>query len=85
MDPASILSIVAIVTSVGGAVIGLINHTRVKSICCGKKLEVSLDISKTSSSPGVEESKYQTGLGAEQRVPPEALQSVLKISIPPRT
>jgi hypothetical protein len=48
MDSNGILSIVAIVTSVGGAVLALINHTRVRSMCCGKKLEVSLDVEKTT-------------------------------------
>jgi len=48
MDSSGILSIVAIVTSVGGAVLALVNHTRVRSMCCGKKLEVSLDVEKTT-------------------------------------
>jgi hypothetical protein len=48
MDSNGILSVVAIVTSVGGAVLALINHTRVRSVCCGKKLEVSLDVEKTT-------------------------------------
>lgn len=48
MDSTGILSIVAIITSVGGAVLALVNHTRVRSMCCGKKLEVSLDVEKTT-------------------------------------
>jgi hypothetical protein len=48
MDTTGILSIVAIVTSVGGTLLALVNHTRVRSICCGKKLEVSLDVEKTT-------------------------------------
>jgi hypothetical protein len=67
MDSTGILSVVAIVTSVGGAVLALVNHTRLRSVCCGKKLEVSLDVEKTTP-PG------------EQRVPPEA--PSLKITAP---
>jgi hypothetical protein len=48
MDTTGILSIVAIVTSVGGTLLALVNHTRVRSMCCGKKLEVSLDVEKTT-------------------------------------
>jgi len=48
MDTTGILSIVAIVTSVGGTILALVNHTRVRSMFCGKKLEVSLDVEKTT-------------------------------------
>ena len=51
MDEQSILSIVAIVLSVGGTALAVINHTRVKSMCCGKKIEVSLDVDRTHPSP----------------------------------
>jgi hypothetical protein len=47
----NILGIVAIVISVGTAVIGAINHTRIRSVCCGKKIEASIDIDKTSPVP----------------------------------
>jgi hypothetical protein len=49
MDSNTILSWVAIVISVGSVVIGVINHKRITSSCCGKKGEVSLDISNTGS------------------------------------
>ena len=44
----NILSGVAVGVSLVSVVIGYINHTRIRSMCCGRKLEVSLDISKTS-------------------------------------
>jgi len=70
MDSSGILAIVAIVTSVGGTLLALVNHTRVRSMCCGKKLEVSLDVEKTTP-PG------------EQRVPPAASPvAPLKITVP---
>jgi hypothetical protein len=77
MDSNGILSVVAIVTSVGGAVLAVINHTRVRSNCFGHKLEVSLDVSKTTPSPPVD-------LEAQTQVQtvPEASPPHLKISIP---
>jgi hypothetical protein len=51
MDTTSILSTIAIVVSGAGAIFTAINHTRVRSACCGKKLEVSFDVDKTSPSP----------------------------------
>lgn len=50
MDPASsgILGLVAIIISVGGSILAVINHTRVRSTCCGKIAEASLDISQTT-------------------------------------
>ena len=43
-----ILAVIGVIVSVGGAIIGVINHSRIRSNCLGRKLEVSLDIDKTS-------------------------------------
>lgn len=43
-----IIAIVGLVLSVGTAVIGAINHKRIRSTCCGKKAEASLDIENTT-------------------------------------
>jgi len=51
MEQNSILAIVALVVSVGGTLIGIINHKRVKSTCCGKTLEASIDINQTTPPP----------------------------------
>ena len=51
MDSSGIIAIVSLVVAVGGSVLATINHTRVKSMCCGKKIEVSLDVDKTVESP----------------------------------
>jgi len=48
MDTSGIVSIVAIVTSVGGALLAIINHTKIRSNCFGRKLEVSLDVDRTT-------------------------------------
>ena len=47
----TILSVVALVVSVGGIVIGIINHKRITSKCCGRKADLSLDIQDTRVIP----------------------------------
>lgn len=48
MSAEAITSYVAIAMSVGTAIIGIVNHKRVRSVCCNRKLEVSLDIEATT-------------------------------------
>jgi hypothetical protein len=48
MDQNGILSIIALVVSVGGSILALVNHKRVRSSCCGKVLDVSLDVENTT-------------------------------------
>jgi hypothetical protein len=48
MDTAFILSVVASCVSLSTLVIGVINHKRIRSQCCDKKVEVSLDIENTT-------------------------------------
>lgn len=47
-DATAALAIIGVVVSVGGSILAIINHTRVRSVCCGNKLEVSLDVEKTT-------------------------------------
>lgn len=44
MDQGEILGLVAIIISVGGTILGVINHKKIRSKCCGKELSASLDI-----------------------------------------
>lgn len=44
MDNTSILSVLAIVISVGTTVVGIINHKKIRSKCCGRELSASVDI-----------------------------------------
>ena len=44
----SILSMIAIAVSVLTAVVGVINHKRIRSNCCGKIAEASIDIENTT-------------------------------------
>lgn len=48
MDNGQVMGMVALIVSVIGTVIGVINHKRIRSTCCGKKLETSLDIENTT-------------------------------------
>ena len=48
MDTSSVLATSALVLSVGGSIIAVINHKRIRSSCCGKKIDVSLDIENTT-------------------------------------
>lgn len=48
MDTYQILSIGSAVLSVGGVVLAIINHKRIRSHCCGRNAEISLDIDNTS-------------------------------------
>lgn len=48
MDDSKILGILALLVSAGSVIIGAINHKRLRSSCCGKKTEVSIDIENTS-------------------------------------
>jgi len=43
-----ILSILSIVISVLSVIIGVINHKRIVSKCCGRQIDASLDINNTT-------------------------------------
>ena len=47
MDQNTVLSIVALVISIGGTIIGIVNHKRIVSKCYGRKADLSLDINDT--------------------------------------
>ena len=42
------LAIAGLVVSVGGSILAVVNHTRCRSNCFGQKLEVSLDVERTT-------------------------------------
>lgn len=44
----SALAIGSLIVSLGGSVLAVINHRRIRSNCCGAKAEVSLDIENTT-------------------------------------
>jgi hypothetical protein len=57
-DDSSIVSYVAIAISVFTTLIGIVNHKRIRSSCCGKKTDVSIDIEDTTP-PGVKIAKIK--------------------------
>jgi len=48
MDQSTAIAIAGIVISVAGSVFAVVNHKRIRSKCCDKKLEVSLDVESTT-------------------------------------
>lgn len=49
-NTSSALAIGSLIVSLGGSIIAVINHRRIRSNCCGAKAEVSLDIENTTPS-----------------------------------
>jgi hypothetical protein len=47
----TLLGILALVISVGTTIIGIINHKRIRSKCCSKKVEIQFDIDSTIRHP----------------------------------
>jgi hypothetical protein len=43
-----ILSGISIALSVGTVILGVVNHKRIRSTCCGKKVDASFDIEDTT-------------------------------------
>lgn len=48
MDNSQVMGMVALIVSIGGVFIGIINHKRCRSSCLGRKLEASIDIENTT-------------------------------------
>jgi hypothetical protein len=48
MNEGQLMSIIALIISSGGILIGVINHKRIRSNCCGRRAEASFDIDNTS-------------------------------------
>ena len=43
------LGIIAFLISSGGAIYAAINHKRVRMTCCGKKMDMSVDVDSTDA------------------------------------
>jgi hypothetical protein len=48
MDTNFLLSLISIVVSIGGTILAIINHKRIRSNCCGKVMTASLDVESTT-------------------------------------
>jgi hypothetical protein len=55
-DATGVLAIVSIVVSIGGSILAVVNHTRIRSVCCGRKLDVSLDVERTTPPSSIQRS-----------------------------
>lgn len=51
MDTQYILSVSAIIVSIGGTIIGIVNRKRCRSRCCGRNLEASVAIDTMPPTP----------------------------------
>ena len=60
MENSTILGAVALALSVIGTIIGVLNRKRIRSNCCGKKLEASVVIDTIAPSPQVAPAKSPT-------------------------
>ena len=58
MDQGSIMGICALIVSVGGSILAVVNHKRIRSNCCGKPLVLSVDVENTTP-PKPEELKIE--------------------------
>lgn len=48
MDSSEITGAIALIISIGGVIIAIINHKRIRSNCCGRDMSVSVDIENTT-------------------------------------
>jgi lipopolysaccharide export system protein LptA len=53
----NILTYIAFGVGIASSVIAAINHQRLRSSCCGRRVEISLDIEKTSPKHKPQEDK----------------------------
>jgi hypothetical protein len=49
MDQNGIIGLVALAISIIGSILGVINHRRIRSHCCGKDLIASIDVETTDT------------------------------------
>ena len=51
----NIIAYLAFISGMSGAIYTALNHRRIRSNCCGRKVEASLDIENTTPPQGVPE------------------------------
>ena len=82
----SIAAYVSIALSIGAIIMGIVNHKRIRSSCCGKEASVSLDIENTTP-PAIERkplyrwiSRTPLRLKKRQRAPKERAKTSLFVN-----
>ena len=58
-EPGNVLGIISILVSVGGAVYAAINHKRIRCRCCGRDLDVQVDVDSTEARKSVRSEKVE--------------------------
>ena len=58
-EPGNVLGIISILVSVGGAVYAAINHKRIRCRCCGRDLDVQVDVDSTEARKSVRSDKVE--------------------------
>ena len=48
-DTGSVLGIISILVSIGGAIYAAINHKRLRCRCCGKNIDIQVDVDSTEA------------------------------------
>ena len=59
-DTGNVLGIFAILVSIGGVIYTAVNHKRFRLRCCGKDLDVSVDVEDTSTKQTTKQTKPKT-------------------------
>jgi hypothetical protein len=62
----SIAAYASVVLSLAAVILGIINHKRIRSSCCGKEASVSLDIEATTPTQKSEPLVYGTSQGSQE-------------------
>ena len=58
-DTGSVLGIISILISVGGTIYAAINHKRIRCRCCGRDLDVQVDVDSTEARKSVRSDKVE--------------------------
>jgi len=65
----SALAIGSIVISIGGSILAIINHKRIRSNCCGKEVVASLDVENTTPPESEKKEELKITLPPSPKLP----------------
>jgi len=78
-----ILGIFGFLISMGGAVYAAVNHKKIRCRCCGRDLDVSVDVDSTEPVPPVEEEEATESVLPQAQVPPPPKKKTSRTKIVP--
>jgi hypothetical protein len=70
MDQSGIIGLVALAISIVGSILGVINHRRLRSHCCGQDLVASIDLETTTPPESKEDLKIKIPEKPNNDLPP---------------